>query len=199
MADRIGRSLSLEQLELAAAPVVCAPFVPMLFQGEEWNASTPFQYFTDHQDAALAARVREGRRREFAAHGHAPEAVPDPQAPASFEACRLDWAEQSLPEHRRVLEWYRALVQLRRREPALRSSEVPLVETWASAAGHGCLQFQRGPLIVVANLSSAAVRVPLAGGATLLLASAQASITGCELGLPAWGVGILRTNDSKSG
>jgi maltooligosyltrehalose trehalohydrolase len=193
LGDRIGRSLSIEQLELAAALLLCAPFVPMLFQGEEWNASTPFRYFTDHQDAELAAAVREGRRREFAAQGHVPEAVPDPQAPDSFDACRLDWAEQRLPEHRRVLDWYRALVQLRQGEPALRNSDVTLVETLESEPGQGWLQFRRGPLLVVANLSSIAVRLPLVAGASLLLGSAGASVTEQQLGLPAWGVGILRT------
>jgi maltooligosyltrehalose trehalohydrolase len=197
LGDRIGQSLSVEQLELGAALVLCAPFVPMLFQGEEWNASTPFRYFTDHQDVGLAAAVREGRRREFAAPGQAPEAVPDPQAPATFDASRLDWAEQSLPEHRRVLDWYRALVRLRRREPALRSSDAPLVEAVETGGGQRWLQFRRGSLLVVANLSVVAVRLPVVRGASLLLGSEGARLTERELGLPAWGVGILRTDGSS--
>jgi maltooligosyltrehalose trehalohydrolase len=209
--DRIGHTLSPEQLELGAALVLTAPFVPMLFQGEEWNASTPFRYFTDHQDPALAAAVREGRRREFADQGHAPETVPDPQAPATFEACKLDWEERSLPEHRRVLDWYRALIQLRRSEPALHGSEEygseehgsevcgsdggrkpPALELQEDESGRGWLLFRRGELLVAANLSPEAQRVPLAREAQLVLASAGVELAPRSLRLPAWGVGILR-------
>src|SRR3546814_4248273 len=58
----------------------------MLFAGEEWAASSPFQYFSDHQDPDLARAVSEGRRREFASFGWAPDDVPDPQAPATFRS-----------------------------------------------------------------------------------------------------------------
>ena len=193
--DRIGHTLSLEQLELGAALVLTAPFVPMLFQGEEWNASTPFRYFTDHQDPALAAAVREGRRREFADQGHAPELVPDPQAPATFDASQLDWEERSLPEHRRVLDWYRALIALRRREPALRSSEPLGLELQEDESGGGWLLFRRGQLLVAANLSPEALSVPFASRASLLLGSGGVALAAQSLRLPAWGVGILRTLD----
>jgi maltooligosyltrehalose trehalohydrolase len=192
--DRIGHTLSREQLELGAALVLTAPFVPMLFQGEEWNASTPFRYFTDHQDPGLAAAVREGRRREFADHGHAPETVPDPQAPATFDASKLDWDERGLPEHRRVLDWYRALIALRRREPALWSSEPPELELQEDEPGRGWLLFRRGSLLVAANLSPEALSVPLVREATVLLASRGVVLGPHSLRLPAWGVGILRTN-----
>jgi maltooligosyltrehalose trehalohydrolase len=187
--DRIGRRLSLEQLQLGAALLLTAPFVPLLFQGEEWNASTPFQYFTDHQDPALAAAVREGRRREFVARGEAAGAVPDPQAPATYAASKLDWTELALPEHRRVLDWYRALVQLRRSEAALRSAEFPSVES--DSAGRW-LRFRRGPLLVVANTSAAELTLPLAPEGALLLGSPGVVVSATALRLPGWGVGILR-------
>jgi maltooligosyltrehalose trehalohydrolase len=193
LGDRIGHSLSVERLELGAALVLTAPFVPMLFQGEEWNASTPFRYFTDHQNAELAEAVFEGRRKEFAAQGLAQEGIPDPRAPATFDASKLDWAEQTLPEHRRVLDWYRALLQLRRQEPALRSPEAPEVETAENAAGARWLCFRRGPLLVVANLSAVPLALPVAAGGALLLGSPGASAVAQLLRLPAWGVGILRT------
>ncbi|MGZ3678250.1 MAG: malto-oligosyltrehalose trehalohydrolase, partial [Ktedonobacterales bacterium] len=77
--ERSSALLSPRRLKVAAALVLTAPFVPMLFQGEEWGATTPFQYFTDHQDANLARAVSEGRRNEFAAFGWNPDDVPDPQ------------------------------------------------------------------------------------------------------------------------
>ena len=81
----------------------------MLFQGEEWGASAPFQYFTDHIDAELGRLVSEGRRREFAAFGWKPEDVPDPQDPATFERSILDWAELDKEPHAGLLEWHQEL------------------------------------------------------------------------------------------
>ena len=89
------RALTTEgRLKVAAALLLTSPFVPMLFQGEEWAASTPFQYFTDHDDPELGRAVTEGRRREFAAFGWDPEGVPDPQDPRTFERSKLRWAER---------------------------------------------------------------------------------------------------------
>ena len=98
---------------VAAALVLTAPFMPMLFMGEEWAATTPFQYFTDHDDPELAEAVREGRRREFAAFGLEAEEVPDPQDPATFERSTLDWAELGA-SRTPMLAWYRELIALRR-------------------------------------------------------------------------------------
>src|SRR5262249_27066716 len=117
--ERIGALVGPGRLRIGAALVLTAPFVPLLFQGEEWGATTPFLYFTDHEDPALGRAVSEGRRREFAAFGWAPEAVPDPQAPETFLASRLDWDEPARAPHAAVLEWYRALLRLRRDTPAL--------------------------------------------------------------------------------
>ena len=115
MGDRSSHLLSTEALKVAAAAVLLGPLVPMLFQGEEWGASTPFRYFTDHHDPELARAVSEGRRREFAAFGWKPEDVPDPQDPAGFEVSKLDWSELGKPPHAEVLAWHRELIRLRRR------------------------------------------------------------------------------------
>ena len=87
--ERLAALMTDGRLRVAAALLLTAPFVPMLFLGEEWAASTPFQYFTDHEDAELGRAVSEGRRREFAAFGWDPSGVPDPQDPATFERSRL--------------------------------------------------------------------------------------------------------------
>ncbi|MEZ5266339.1 MAG: malto-oligosyltrehalose trehalohydrolase [Acidimicrobiales bacterium] len=116
--DRIGQLVGPARQKIGAALVLLAPTVPMLFQGEEWAASTPFQYFTDHTDPALADAVRDGRRREFAAFGWRPEDVPDPQAAATFEASTLRWDERHHGVHADMADWYRTLLELRRRFPA---------------------------------------------------------------------------------
>ncbi len=158
--ERIGHLASPGKVRAAAALVLCAPFVPMLFQGEEWGASAPFQYFTDHRDPALAEAVREGRRREFAAFGWAPEEVPDPQDPATFERSRLDWGEPDREPHRSMLAWYRDLLRLRRAHPALTDGNRDQVRV-AFDDGAGWIRMERGAVTVCANFSEAPARVPL--------------------------------------
>jgi maltooligosyltrehalose trehalohydrolase len=113
--ERLSQLVSADALRYAAALLLTSPFVPMLFMGEEWGASTPFRYFTDHADPALARAVSEGRRSEFREFGWNPADVPDPQDPATFEASKLQWDEVERDEHAALLEWYRALIARRRR------------------------------------------------------------------------------------
>ncbi|CDR05828.1 malto-oligosyltrehalose trehalohydrolase [Streptomyces iranensis] len=147
--DRLSARLSPGLLACAAAVVLCAPFTPMLFMGEEWGARTPWQYFTDHQDPELAEAVRSGRRREFAAHGWAAGDVPDPQDPATRLRSCLDWREPEREPHRALLDWYRRLIALRRAEPAL--TDPTWSYTGLSSGSDGCFSFQRGPLRVLLN------------------------------------------------
>src|SRR5690606_2397891 len=100
-----------------------SPHTPLLFMGQEWNASAPFCYFTDHEPA-LGRLVAEGRRREFAEfEGFHGQLVPDPQAIETFQRSILDWSEPLHGEHARMLGWYRALIGLRRRHPAWSAAE----------------------------------------------------------------------------
>ena len=100
-------------------PNALSPFTPMLFMGEEWSASTPFQYFTDFPDTELGRAVRTGRRREFAAFGWDPAGVPDSRDPATFARSKLNWDEVGREPHASILSWYRQLLALRRRLPGL--------------------------------------------------------------------------------
>jgi maltooligosyltrehalose trehalohydrolase len=107
-------SLVGPDLDAAAAVLVaCAPFLPLIFQGQEWGETRPFLYFTDHEPR-LAAAVRRGRRAEFAAFDWADQ-VPDPNDPATFERSKLDWSAASGP----TLDLWRRLLRLRRELPAL--------------------------------------------------------------------------------
>src|SRR6202043_1232002 len=106
-----------------AALVLLGPFVPVLFAGEEWAATTPFQYFTDHSDPELGRAVSEGRRREFATFGFAAADVPDPQDPATFERSRLRWDEPAREPHASMLGWHRRLIALRAAIPSLRDGD----------------------------------------------------------------------------
>lgn len=130
--DRSSALISPELLKVAAALVMTSPFVPMIFMGEEWSASTPFQYFTDHRDPELGHAVSEGRRREFAAFGWDPSDVPDPQDPETFERSKLRWDELDDPLHADLLDWHRRLIHLRREIPALTNGRMDLVRVESS-------------------------------------------------------------------
>ncbi|MEA2825892.1 MAG: maltooligosyltrehalose trehalohydrolase [Actinomycetota bacterium] len=154
-------------LKVAAALVLLGPSVPMLFQGEEWAASTPFLYFTDHQDPELGRLVSEGRRREFAAFGWAPEDVPDPQSPKTFEQSKLDWHEVGDGVHLELLDWHRRLIALRRSEPALSSGTFDDLDVGYDE-DERWLVVDRGPITIACNFGSEPRRIPgLAGGIVL--------------------------------
>ena len=108
-----------DQLACAALLTLCGPFTPMLFMGEEWAASTPFQFFTSHPEPELGEATAEGRIEEFERMGWDPAVVPDPQDPATFERSKLDWSELETGRHAVLLDVYRRLASLRRTLPEL--------------------------------------------------------------------------------
>ena len=170
LGERSSALVSTERLRVAATLVLTAPFVPMLFQGEEWGARTPFQYFTDHADPALGRAVSEGRRAEFESFGWKPDEVPDPQDPATFERSKLDWAELDREPHAGLLDWHRRLLALRRSVPALRDGRLDRVSCRYDEDA-GWLVMRRDPVTVAVNLGPEDVVVDLESPGQLALAS----------------------------
>lgn len=191
--ERLSQLVSPGRLKIAAALILTSPFVPMLFQGEEWGAGTPFQYFTDHPEPELAKAVREGRRKDFAAFGWKPEEVPDPQARETFERSKLNWAELKDESHAALLNWHRQLIQLRRKEPALGEGRLDLVQTHFDEAARWFV-VERGPITIACNLSATPQRVPLRAGKTMLLMASDNTIEVVNAGvnLPPDSVAILK-------
>ncbi|CAN5511820.1 malto-oligosyltrehalose trehalohydrolase [soil metagenome] len=190
--ERLSQLVGPEALRVAAALVLCGPFVPLLFQGEEWGAGSPFLFFTDYGDESLLAAVREGRRREFAAFGWRPEELPDPQARATFEASRLDWVELEREPHASLLEWHRRLIELRR-SASFAMGERDRPEVRASSE-EGWLVVRRGSLAACANLSASDRRLDegVLPPGELVLATTGVVSGGAGLGLPAMSAAVLR-------
>ena len=161
MGDRIGQIVSEGRARIGAALLLTAPYVPLLFAGEEWSASTPFRYFTDHADPELGRAVSDGRRSEFGHFGWDPERVPDPQDPATFDVSRLDWAERDLEPHAGMLDWYRSLIALRREIGELRDGDRSAVRVTGDAGG--LITVERGPVRLTANLGTVPVEVEVSG------------------------------------
>lgn len=170
--ERSSALMSEGRLKAAAALVLTAPFVPMLFMGEEWGASTPFQYFTDHQNDELAQSVREGRLQEFADFGWEPEELPDPQAPETAQNSKLRWEEREREPHAGILAWHRELIRLRRRLPALSAGWFDPVKVYWDEERRW-LVMERGALTVACNLGEGEQVVPWGGArrSEILLAS----------------------------
>jgi maltooligosyltrehalose trehalohydrolase len=156
--ERTSALLGPGRLRVAAALLLTSPFTPMLFQGEEWGATTPFQYFTSHEDPELGRAVSVGRRSEFGYFGWDPDQVPDPQDPTTFTRSQLDWSEPDRAPHAELLAWHRQLIGLRRRLVDL------FDERCTTEASHddAVVRVRRGRVLVVANLAEAerVVEVP---------------------------------------
>ncbi|GAB2565765.1 malto-oligosyltrehalose trehalohydrolase [Kribbella endophytica] len=153
-------ALTPGQLAIGAALVITSPYTPMLFMGEEWGASTPWRFFTDHDEPELADAVRNGRRSEFAAFGWDAEEIPDPQDPETWRSSVLDWNEVDQSPHRELLAWYRDLLALRARNDDLRDDRIGSASV---ASGLDWLVVSRGSLRVVVNLGEEDRVVPVDG------------------------------------
>jgi maltooligosyltrehalose trehalohydrolase len=124
LGERLHHQIDAASWRAFSTLLLSVPETPLLFMGQEWAATTPFLFFSDHHDE-LGRLVTSGRRREFAAFSafgdpEVRERIPDPQAPQTFLACRLQWDERAREPHASCWRCYRALLHVRRREPALR-------------------------------------------------------------------------------
>jgi maltooligosyltrehalose trehalohydrolase len=172
--ERSSHLLSVGRLKIAAALVLMPPYVPLLFQGEEWGATAPFQYFTQHEDPDLARAVSEGRRREFAAFGWQPEDVPDPQAPETFLHSRLDWTEIAREPHASLLAWHRDLIALRRRGAAVGTGHERPRAGYDDKAGWLVVSF--GDRTLTCNLGPRTQHVPLDPGVFEIVLASEDSV-----------------------
>jgi maltooligosyltrehalose trehalohydrolase len=196
--ERLSHMVDVGRAKIAAAMVLLGPFVPMLFAGEEFAASTPFLYFTDFQDKELGRLVSEGRRKEFVAFGWTPEEVPDPQAEETFLRSKLRWEERDEGVHAEMLDWHRRMIALRHQQIALTRGELRDVKV-SFDEREKWLRMRRDSIEVAFNASTSEVRLPDVHRYGVVLASAPEAI--CEAGylrLPAGSVAVLRNLDSAA-
>lgn len=190
LGDRPSQNLTGGQLAIKAALVLGSPYTTMLFMGEEYAASTPFQFFSSHPEPELAKATAEGRKAEFAEHGWDADEIPDPQDPQTFANSKLDWAEVDTGEHARLHRLYRDLIALRREDPDLAD---PWLEnlTVDYDEDQGWIVVARGRLRIVCNLGAEQVRVPVTG--ELVLAWDEPAVHPDSTELPGHSFAILRS------
>jgi maltooligosyltrehalose trehalohydrolase len=154
--DRLGTVVPFEAVKLAAALMFAAPALPLLFMGEEYGETAPFQFFTSFLDRGLAEAVRRGRSHEFARFGWQGQ-MPDPLDPATFVRSRLNHSLTTAPRHRELLDYYRGWLELRRSHPALGARHKHLASAEVDAAGTVLTVARAAPqgerVQLVANLS----------------------------------------------
>ncbi|WP_026546276.1 malto-oligosyltrehalose trehalohydrolase [Paenarthrobacter nicotinovorans] len=188
--DRLTASLSYGKLAIGAVLTMTSPFTPMLFMGEEFGASTPWQFFTSHPEPELGKATAEGRIKEFERMGWDPAVVPDPQDPETFQRSKLNWDEAGEGDHARLLQLYKDLAQLRRDTPELvdggfgeTSVEFDDDEHW--------LQMSRGTVRVICNFGDDALGTPLSGS-ILLATDGEAVLDEGTLTLPGGSAAVVR-------
>lgn len=142
LGERFGQLLPFESQKLAAGVLLLSPCVPLLFMGEEYGETAPFQYFVSHGDRELIEAVRRGRREEFARFQWTGE-VPDPQDEQTFARCRLNWEAQQKGPQRVLRELYAELLRLRREHPALAGGDKRGMQVHGNEEARS-MWFQRG-------------------------------------------------------
>ncbi len=195
--DRLHHSVDAAAYRAASVLLLCSPETPLLFMGQEWACSSPFQFFTDHHEE-LGRQVTAGRRREFRRFAaftdpKIRETIPDPQARKTFENSRLDWGEREAEPHAAILRLYARLLKLRREWPAMHSGDSFQVEAVSegmvlmrrAAPGGASKRTDGGDLLVAVQLRGN-------GSVDLKRHSWAAPAAGCG-----WRV-ILSTEDSQS-
>jgi maltooligosyltrehalose trehalohydrolase len=193
--DRLTEHLDEDQLICAAMLTLTGPFTPMLFQGEEWAASTPFQFFTSHPEPDLGKATAEGRIKEFEQMGWDPDVVPDPQDPETFQRSKLDWSELEGGSHATVLAAYQRLVELRRSLPVLTDPAFTSVSCTADEEAR-VFTLRRGPedeqVLMVVNFGDQPAELTVDDGLILLFRTPnQPTLAGTRLTLPPHGGCLL--------
>ncbi len=182
--DRLSSHLDEDQLVCAAMLTLAGPFTPMLFQGEEWAASTPFQFFTSHPEEDLGKATAEGRIREFAQMGWDPSVVPDPQDPRTFQRSKLDWSEPESGRHARVLAAYQRLVELRRSLPDLTDPSFGSISCTADEDTR-VFTMRRGSTLMVVNFGDQPTEVEVDADLELVFRTpSQPTLSEGRLALP---------------
>jgi maltooligosyltrehalose trehalohydrolase len=188
--DRLSQTLGYGQLALAAVATLTSPYTPMLFMGEEFGATTPWQFFTSHPEPELGKATAEGRIREFERMGWDPAVVPDPQDPETFTRSRLNWAEAADGDHARLLDLYRRLIALRRTTPEL--SGLGFEDTAvAFSEADRWLRLRRGSVEVAMNFSAEPRMLAVAGASIALATDDAVRLDGGRLDLPGHSAAII--------
>jgi maltooligosyltrehalose trehalohydrolase len=192
--ERLCHLVNNDQIKLCAAVTLLSPFIPMLFQGEEWAASSPFCYFADLSTEEIRRALREGRREEFSFYINDSDSIPDPCDETTWRQSQLKWQERESEPHRDMLEWYRALIQLRTQNADFATSQ-SLGENIEYTENPGWMTLRRGKFRVIYNFSHDSALITCCDSDQLKPVLSSNSAAGIALGgnirMPAHSVAVF--------
>jgi maltooligosyltrehalose trehalohydrolase len=168
--DRLEHIIGAPRTKVALGIVMTAPFIPMLFQGEEYAASTPFLYFADHDDPEMARLVSEGRKKEFAAFGWDEAQIPNPEDMETFTDSKLNWNEVDEGLHKEMFEWTARLIHIRRNSISLNDGDRGHIKVTFDEDNRW-LRMDRNLVSVFANLGTGPCLFKVGNEYELILAS----------------------------
>ena len=189
--ERLEHLVGMEASKVALGLTLMAPFIPMLWMGEEFVATNPFLYFADHEEEEMRKLVSEGRKRDFASFGWDESQIPDPEAETTFTDSKLNWSEVKQGQHAEMLNWVKDLIRLRRSSIDLNDGDFHHMDVCCTADGKG-LTMRRGSVRVLMYLGDDVMKCPILDGETLKLASrSDVRVEGKDAVLPKMSLAIL--------
>lgn len=190
--ERIEHLVGLDAAKVAIGLVLMAPYVPMLFMGEEWATSAPFLYFADHEDEEMRRLVAEGRKNDFAAFGFGDD-VPNPEDMKTFTDSKLRWNEIHEGKHAEMLAWTKKLIKLRRGTVCLNDGSMHQLLV-SSNDPDRTLVLQRDAMRIAVNLGEKDWKVDFLDGEKLCLASRDGLVAEGSLLLPPMTLAVLESS-----
>jgi maltooligosyltrehalose trehalohydrolase len=191
--ERLEHLCGMDAAKVALGLVLTAPYVPMLFMGEEWATSAPFLYFADHDDEDMRIAVAEGRKRDFAHFGFGDD-VPNPEDMKTFEDSKLCWDEIGEGKHAEMLAWTKALIKLRRNSVCLNDGNMHQLMV-STDDKRKTLVMQRDAARIVINLGDQPYRFELLDSERPCLVSREGvGVEGEEMELPPMTLAVLMSN-----
>ncbi|MFC6645224.1 malto-oligosyltrehalose trehalohydrolase [Granulicella cerasi] len=169
--ERIEHLIGMDAAKVAIGIVLMAPYIPMLFMGEEWATSAPFLYFADHEDEDMRRAVAEGRKNEFADFGYGGD-VPNPEDMSTFNDSKLRWQEIGEGKHAEMLAWTKSLIALRRSSVCLNDGNMHRLRV-SSDDVNLWLMMQRDEFRIMVNMGNAPWNLQLLDGEDLALSSRE--------------------------
>jgi maltooligosyltrehalose trehalohydrolase len=197
LGERLEHLCGMQAAKVAIGLVLMAPYVPMLFMGEEYAASTPFLYFADHEDEEMRRLVADGRKRDFASFKFDGD-VPNPEEIETFERSKLDWSEVNEGKHAEMLAWTKSLIKLRRCTTALNDGSMQHLRVSSDDASRTVV-IQRDEARILANLGDKEYNFVLLDGEELQLISEEGvNVTDGHLKLPPMSLAVLMSTTEQA-
>ena len=195
--ERLEHLVGLDAAKVSVGLLLTAPFVPMLFMGEEWATSAPFLYFADHDDEEMRQRVIEGRKQEFAAFGFDGD-IPNPEDQKTYEMSKLKWEEQADGKHAEMLAWVKALIKLRKSRVAFNDGDMHHLEV-STKGERRTLVMARDEARILINLGQEPYKFSLLKGEKLELTSREGlSVRDNQMDLPPMTIAILLSTSEEA-